>query len=287
MNSKLCVICQQQQKSKSYFNCKTCSDISCIEEFRKQAYQKQNVKVVKPIIPKDKNCKGTTDNTKGFGCGKPSKNRKFGLGIGSCDCYKNWLLNSEQGKEHLKRVAISSSDKVQKTKKTENLIKDRNTRIELMSKDKYRADVLQPNFNKIARLIDFGCTCIATNNGGKMAGGHRISVGANRSTALNLHNIHIQSFASNSWKGGDNIKYDIGIKERYGVEYLEFLNSLHKTPKTELIKSEMIEINIIALRICRELSKNKIHRTPQQRIELRNRYNIELGIYSEQFMIFK
>jgi hypothetical protein len=155
-----------------------------------------------------------------------------------------------------------------------------------MSNDDYRSKILQPNINKIARLIDYGCTCIASDKFGKMSGGHRISVGANRSTALNLHNIHIQSFASNSWKGGDNLKYDIGIKERYGIEYLEFLNSLHQTPKLGLIKSALIEINEIALRICLHLSKNEIQRTPQERIELRNKHNIELGIYSEQFIIF-
>ncbi len=48
---KKCEICQEQPISKAYFNCKTCSDISCIEEFKKQFYEKQNAKVVnkKPI----------------------------------------------------------------------------------------------------------------------------------------------------------------------------------------------------------------------------------------------
>ena len=45
MNSKLCVICQEQPKSKTYFNCKTCINLSCIEKFRKQSYEKQNSKV--------------------------------------------------------------------------------------------------------------------------------------------------------------------------------------------------------------------------------------------------
>ena len=95
---KKCQICQEQPISKAYFNCKTCSTISCIEEFRKISY-------AKAVIPKDKKCKGSTESTKTFGCGKPSNNRKFGLGI-DCKCYTNWLLNSEQGKEHLKRVTI-------------------------------------------------------------------------------------------------------------------------------------------------------------------------------------
>jgi hypothetical protein len=276
-----CPICK-----KVYFS-KICESESCQDDFRHRAatkkYKIPNLKL-KSLV-KFKPCKGTTEQTAGFGCSFPNKERKFGLGI-SCKCYTNWLLNSEKGNEYLNRVTLNTTDKFAKSKKTENSIKDRNTRIELMGNDDYRAKILQPNINKIARLIDFGCTCIATDKFGKMSGGHRISVGANRSTALNLHNIHIQSFASNSWKGGDNLKYDIGIKERYGIEYLEFLNSLHQTPKLGLIKSVLIDINDIALRICLQLSKNEIQRTPQERIDLRNKYNIELGIYSEEFMIF-
>jgi hypothetical protein len=276
-----CPICK-----KVYFS-KICESESCQDQLRDRAatkkYKIPNLKL-KSLV-KFKPCKGTTEQTVGFGCSLPNKERKFGLGI-SCKCYTNWLLNSEKGNEYLNRVTLNTTDKFAKSKKTENSIKDRNTRIELMGNDDYRAKILQPNINKIARLIDFGCTCIATDKFGKMSGGHRISVGANRSTALNLHNIHIQSFASNSWKGGDNLKYDIGIKERYGIEYLEFLNSLHQTPKLGLIKSVLIDINDIALRICLQLSKNEIQRTPQERIDLRNKYNIELGIYSEEFMIF-
>jgi hypothetical protein len=276
-----CPICK-----KVYFS-KICESEICQDQLRDRAttkkYKIPNLKL-KSLV-KFKPCKGTTEQTVGFGCSLPNKERKFGLGI-SCKCYTNWLLNSEKGNEYLNRVTLNTTDKFAKSKKTENSIKDRNTRIELMGNDDYRAKILQPNINKIARLIDFGCTCIATDKFGKMSGGHRISVGANRSTALNLHNIHIQSFASNSWKGGDNLKYDIGIKERYGIEYLEFLNSLHQTPKLGLIKSVLIDINDIALRICLQLSKNEIQRTPQERIDLRNKYNIELGIYSEEFMIF-
>jgi Bacteriophage Lambda NinG protein len=237
----------------------------------------------KPIA--EKKCKGTTEKTIGFGCGILNKTRIFGLGK-ECGCYKNWLLNSDNGAEYLKRVTISISNKLSSQTKTENNKQRSKDIIALMTKDEYRAKVLQPNINKIVRLIDFGQKCIATNNFGKMAGGHRISVGANRSTSLNLHNIHIQSFASNSWKGGDNIKYDIGIKNIYGQDYLEFLNSLHQTPKLEITKDDMIEVNKIALKICLELSKNQVVKTPKERIELRNKYNIEIGIYSNAFSIF-
>jgi hypothetical protein len=157
----------------------------------------------------------------------------------------------------------------------------------LTTPDNYRAKNLQPTINKIARFIDYGCSCIATDNFGKLAGGHNISVGANRSTALNLHNIHIQSFASNSFKGGDTIKYHKGIVKRYGKEYLEFMDSLHKTPKISLSYNEMVIINTKAKKIALNLSKNLTELNPEERINLRNQINIDLGIYSEEFCLFK
>ena len=275
-----CQNCRTKFEPKLFLD-KFCDSDDCQDA--KNEYQQR--KVVIKSIPKVQKCKGLSI-AKGHGCGTPQQERIHGLGI-KCKCYSTWLLGTPEGAEKIKRVQLFSTDKLIKSKKTESILKDRETRIDLLSKDNYRAKVLQPNINKIARLIDFGCACIATNNFGKMAGGHRISVGANRSTSLNLHNIHIQSFASNIWKGGDNLKYDIGIKERYGNDYLEFLNSLHQTPKLELTKQDMIAINKIALKICNQLSKNNIQLTPKERIQLRNSYNLELGIYSTQYIIFR
>ena len=157
----------------------------------------------------------------------------------------------------------------------------------IITPDEYRSKHLQPTINKIARFIDYGNPCIATDNFGKLAGGHNISVGANRTTALNLHNIHVQSFASNSHKGGDTIKYHKGIIKRYGKDYLEFMDYLHQTPKLSLTKEEMVFINSIAKKIALELSKDLQQLEPKERIELRNKINTELNIYSEGFSIFK
>jgi len=156
----------------------------------------------------------------------------------------------------------------------------------IITADEYRSKYLQSTINKIARFIDYGNPCIATDNFGKLAGGHNISVGANRTTALNLHNIHIQSFASNSHKGGDTIKYHKGIIKRYGKEYLDFMDYLHQTPKLSLTKDEMVSINSIAKKIALELSKNLQQLEPNERIELRNKINTELNIYSKKFCIF-
>lgn len=176
-----------------------------------------------------------------------------------------------------------NSQKEAKKKSTEEKKK---MTIDIMSDDKYRSSVLQPVINEIARLIDFGQPCIATENYGKENGGHYISVGANRTICLNLHNIHIQSFESNHWKSGDTIKYQSGIRKVYGEPYLEFMDGLQKHPPIQLRKKEMIELYEIACKIRLKLRKNTAIRTPKQRIELRNQINLELGIYQEEYCVF-
>ncbi len=232
------------------------------------------------LEPKEKICKGINKANGVNGCGKLTKFRTFGL----CNnCLSDFLFDSDAGKLVFQKRIMPKVDislKKIKHKKTKE------QRESLLTPDKYRSTILQPNINKIARLIDYGCSCIATNNFGKMAGGHRISVGANRTTSLNLHNIHIQSFASNSFKGGDNLKYNIGIKNRYGNEYLEFLDTLHQTPSISLTVKDMQNINSKALNIIKRINTNLIEKTPLERIKLRNEFNLELGIYEKNFSVY-
>lgn len=236
------------------------------------------------IKPKEKPCKGTTAETKNFGCGDLTYHRVHGL----CKkkCYPEWLMETEAGKIKMQKSIIEAKRIV----KANNTKETRKAKIRLLTADKYREKYVQPKINKIARLIDYLCHCIATDNFGKMNGGHYISVGANRSTSLNLHNIHIQSFESNHFKSGDNIKYEKGIIERYGIGYLEFMKSLHQTPKLGLKVSDLELISERANRIIKELeSENNTlshQRESVQRILLRDGYNKELGIYDAKQVYF-
>jgi hypothetical protein len=237
------------------------------------------------IEPKEKPCLGT-GIAKGFGCGHKTKHRIYGLGK-MCGCYSNWLLNSEQGKIKLEKSIKISKVRVQKETKEKEKVEKIKTKISLLTPDKYRTDYLQPIINEISRLIDYGQSCIATGNFGKMNGGHYISVGANRTTALNLHNIHIQSFESNHHKSGDPIKYRLGLIERYGNKYFEFIETLQQHKALHLSTSDMIEIALIASTIRLELRRNLEQKTAYERIELRNQINLKLGIYEPKFCEFK
>lgn len=139
---------------------------------------------------------------------------------------------------------------------------------------------LQPLINKIARLVDYGQPCIATGSfEGKQNGGHYISVGSNATIRFNLHNIHVQSEHSNSFKSGDTIRYQDGIVKVYGQDYLDYMNGLKGTPVLKLTKEQINEAIVVCKAIIKELESDLIVRTPRERIELRQKLNERIGFY--------
>lgn len=142
--------------------------------------------------------------------------------------------------------------------------------------------VLQPVINAIARKIDYGQPCIATGLfKGKVNGGHYVAVGSNPSLRYNLHNIHVQSEHSNSFKGGDNLRYQDGLKKVYGLEYFEYVDSLRRHYNRLRLSIEDIKGLIpIARKILRELPENEIY-SALDRIKLRSEINDKLGIYKQ------
>lgn len=238
-----------------------------------------------------KKCKGT-GKAKGFGCGielpyterNGIKSYKATYGLGhDCKCYYKWLSgDTPEAKEQFNKLIISNKKKLEDEKKRVNRELKRKT----ISVDEYRAKYVQPKINQIAREIDFGQPCISSGNYGKMNGGHFIDIGSNRTTAINLHNIHIQSFHSNHWKSGDKSKYRLGIIEIYGSDYFDFIESLHGCPVLKLNKIELEEIKNNAISILKELKQNQKIRTPKEHIKLRNEINTKLNIYSKKFSEF-
>lgn len=230
-------------------------------------------------------CKSTNKKTKGFGCGKESDDRLYGL----CpSCKGKWILESPLGEKWFDEFLEKHRKKQNKANAKAERERMKQKKIEIMSPDKYRAKYVQPLINKIARFIDYGHPCIATGNyEGKMAGGHYASVGSNRTICLNLHNIFIQSFHSNSWKGGDDKKYQDSLKLTFSDDYFYFVDGLRQHKPLHLSKQDMIEIKSLAQGIANELEKNLKVRTNAERIELRNEINLMLNIYDEEFSVFK
>lgn len=140
---------------------------------------------------------------------------------------------------------------------------------------------LQTEINSIIREIDKGHACIATNSlNGKANAGHYFSIGSNPTLRFHLENIWLQSEHSNSWKSGDTIKYQQGIVNLYGKDYLEHMNSLQQIKPLKLSISDIENKIPIARSILKWLKLQDRKFTTQERLELRKKYNLEIGIYT-------
>lgn len=150
--------------------------------------------------------------------------------------------------------------------------------------------ILQNEVQKIARLIDFKCLCLARNIVPRQAhGGHVFSRGSNANFALNLHNIFLQSAASNHFQNDDGLMRD-GVVRVFGLDYLDFITSLKATPVQKYTNEDYKVFLQKARQISKQLTEwnNQIQqpRSATSRIQLRNWANVELGIYPNEFLNF-
>jgi len=154
---------------------------------------------------------------------------------------------------------------------------------ELKEKLKTHSDYekeLQTEINSIVRLIDRGVGCIATKSvNGKMNAGHYISVGANNTIRFNLLNIYLQSEHSNTYKAADTHRYREGIIRIYGKELLEEMDALNQHKTIKLTIPELKSAIFVARSIVKHLKLEDKEYLPEERIELRRKFNNMIGIY--------
>jgi len=233
------------------------------------------------IEPKAKPCKANYRAPGVTGCGALVYERTYGL----CQkCYKKWLITTEEGNEKLNKLAGKVKKDNEKKRERDQREEKQRRKVDIMSADEYRAKYIQPLINLIARLIDNNQACISSGTLGKMSGGHYHSVGSNRTLALNLHNVHRQSYHSNSKKGGDHVKYRAGLIKEYGEGYTLFVDqTLNQCPPLKLSKQELQELKPILVAIKRKLEEIDKTYTAQERIDTRNELNAVIGVYPEQF----
>lgn len=176
------------------------------------------------------------------------------------------------------KCAISHAKEV---KAKQQRAKDKKTREGLKTLTDWQKD-LEAEINKIARLIDKGSGCISCGGHTTPAGGHYASVKANGSIRFNLDNIHLQDFNCNNWKSANIINYDLGLIERYGKEYWEYVK-FELPKKYPILKLKAFEYKPIiaeARKIVRELEKLDLQYSAKVRLELRKKYKERLGIYT-------
>ena len=217
-----------------------------------------------------KRCAGI-NKANGFkGCGKETYYRTYGL----CpSCLADWF-GTETGKVFFEKLTLKAKSKTFDVKKAKRETTDWNKK-------------LQTKINKIVRLIDYGQPCLAKNIFPKqMHAGHVFSRGSNPMLRFNLHNIHRQSAQSNHFQNEDGL-FREGIVKEYGNTYFEFISDLRRVNDLKINTDTYIELYKKASTIALFMSKNEFKHTLKQRIELRNKINIDLGIYEKQFCEFK
>lgn len=149
---------------------------------------------------------------------------------------------------------------------------------------------LQLEVQKIARLIDYKCLCLARNIVPlKKDGGHIISRGSNPNMSFNLHNIFLQSSASNHFQS-DDLRMRDGVVRVFGQDYLDFITSLKSTPiqkhTNEDYKLFLQKARLISKQLTEWNNQLEQPRSATSRIQLRNWANNELGIYPNEFLNF-
>lgn len=223
------------------------------------------------MIPiKQKTCKATS-KAKGFKtCGEEIILKKYGM---CSDCYRKWLLNTDEGNKELDKYTLRAKTVVVKKKKKEirqkkELIKNRSA---------YEKE-LQQIINTIVRLIDYDKHCISCIHGKtepftrQAHASHFWSVGSNAQLRFNLHNIHKSCSICNSWKHGNLIQYKSGIIERYDEAYMDLINNLPKKYiSIKLDKESLKEAITAAKKIKKEIESGKDY--------CREEINKILGIY--------
>lgn len=164
-------------------------------------------------------------------------------------------------------------------------IKERMTECEKGVYDKgYYEKKLEIDINTICRLIDKNSKCISCNGIGDQAG-HRHSVGSNCSLRYDLHNLHMQDYNCNGPRSSNDFEYKKGLAERYGKEYQEYVDTeiVRLYPSLNLKPFELKEAITKARIIIKRLKRENKEYSFSERIELRNKLNLEIGLYNSVF----
>jgi len=172
-------------------------------------------------------------------------------------------------------------DKV-KVKQTKDWQKEKKVlKTALKTKSDYERD-LQKEINTIVRLIDKGFVCISTGKplNDKFDAGHFYSRGANATLRFNLFNIYAQSVYANQYLSGDQTNFIAGLRQYYGNDHAEYVLSLKSIIEPlKLTSDDLKEKTAIARGIIKWLKLQEKIFNAKERMELRLKFNNELGIY--------
>jgi hypothetical protein len=191
-----------------------------------------------------------------------------------CDTYECKVAYALNVAEKSKQRKIKQEKTVNKELKAKLKVTATNWKVKLQTK-----------LQEIARLIDFGLPCPSKGTYSKQDGGHVYAKGSHSEMRFNLHNIHRQSAQSNHWSN-DDIGFRNGLISEYGQQYFDFVTSLKGTEVPKFSDKTYMDIYYLACNTANRIKKNNYIRTVEERIQLRNEINLELGIYKKEYCVF-
>jgi len=204
------------------------------------------------IKPKEKPCKGE-DIAKGYGCGKMTKYRKYGLG--KMCCLSSWYLESENGKIKLEKTRL----KIEAPRKEfESYKKERKSRQNLPNLIKNTVIAV----HRYVRLRDKGKSCISCDTPYKdnFQAGHYFKAELYSSLKFDLDNIHGQCEQCNLRREGNESGYSLRLPKRIGQKAFDsiVLKAIQeKKTGFKWDKEELVKIRKRANKLFNELAKTK------------------------------
>lgn len=191
------------------------------------------------LKPKAKPCKGTHETTKGYGCGKLTPYRVYGLGK-MCGCYSDWLLNSEAGKLKIQKATLKAT---KPRRELEKATKEHKQRKGLTTLLKSVRNVC----HEYIRKRDEGKPCISCGTAYKsdFDAGHLFKAELDSIVRFDERNIHGQCIQCNRYKEGNIDNYRLNLPHRIGKDAFNELEALASFGKRNGFKWERSKLNEI------------------------------------------
>ena len=203
------------------------------------------------MIPiKEKKCRGS-GVAKGYGCGKMTFHRVYGLG--KMCCYSDWLLNSENGKIKMEKARLQATQPRREFEKFEKEEKDRRGLPTLINNVRIAV-------HKYVRERDKGKNCISCGTPYKsnFQAGHFYKAELYSSLKFNFLNINSQCQKCNLRLEGNLNGYSTNLPFRIGQDNFKELEKLSKLDKHQKFKWDrdvLNEIRKLAQKKLKELTK--------------------------------
>ena len=174
--------------------------------------------------------------------------------------------------------------KILKLKKEAKEWKDKKAEMKIDTHSKEHKKSLQNEINKLSKLIDFhfdnfnciDCGMFLNRDIHQIDACHLISVKKNSSLRYNLHNLHSGHNHCNCYNENHETSYKKGIVERYGIEYLNIIETLPiKHKEIKLSNVEVSEKLVLVRKLIRTFDTYKFNTA----VEGRSILNNIIGIY--------